>query len=102
MTRARSVFARRVAGAVPARTRRGSADGAGARARRAPGVAIPVVVTLLTANPLGIVVAGGVEAYGALSGSGKIDGAAKRTADEIAEQLRPRFEQQGWIAPGSS
>ena len=69
---------------------------------KAPGVAIPVVVTLLTANPLGIVVGGGVKAYGELSGSAKIEGAAKRTADEVAKQLRPRFEQQGWIAPAAN
>jgi hypothetical protein len=69
---------------------------------KSPGVAIPVVVTLLTANPLGIVVGGGVKAYGELSGSATIEGAAKRTADEIAKQLRPRFEQQGWIAPATN
>lgn len=70
---------------------------------RSPGVAIPVVVTLLTANPLGIVVGGGgVKAYGELSGAAKIEGAAKRTADEIATQLRPRFEQQGWLAPAAN
>ncbi len=69
---------------------------------KSPGVAVPLVVTLLTANPIGIVVGGGVKAYGELTGSAKIEGAAKRTADEIAKQLRPRFEQQGWITPGSS
>jgi hypothetical protein len=69
---------------------------------KSPGVAIPVVVTLLTANPLGIVVGGGVKAYGELSGSAKIEGTAKRTTDEVARQLRPRFEQQGWIAPSAN
>lgn len=69
---------------------------------KSPGVAIPVVVTLLTANPLGIVVGGGLKAYGELSGSAKIEGAAKRTADEVATQLRPRFDQQGWIAPATN
>jgi hypothetical protein len=69
---------------------------------KSPGVAVPVVVTLLTANPLGIVVGGGVKAYGELSGSAKIEGTAKRTADEVARQLRPRFEQQGWIAPATN
>lgn len=67
----------------------------------APGVAIPIVVTLITANPIGLVVGGGVKAYGELSGASKIEGAAKRSADRIAEELRPRFEQQGWIAPSA-
>jgi hypothetical protein len=51
---------------------------------------------------LGIVVGGGVKAYGELSGSAKIEGTAKRTTDEVARQLRPRFEQQGWIAPSAN
>ncbi len=68
---------------------------------KSPGVAVPAVVTLVTANPIGIVVGGGVKAYGELSGSAKVEGAGKRTADEIAKQIRPRFEQQGWIAPVS-
>lgn len=66
---------------------------------KSPGVAVPLVVTLVTANPIGIVVGGSVKAYGELSGSAKVEGAGKRTADEIAKQIRPRFEQQGWIAP---
>src|SRR5262245_5710548 len=66
------------------------------------GVAVPLAVTLLTDNPIGIVVGGGVKAYGELSGSAKIEGAGKRTADQIAKELRPRFEQQGWIASVSN
>ena len=69
---------------------------------KTPGMALPVAVALLTDNPIGIIVGGGVKAYGELSGSAKIEGAGKRSADEIAKQLRPRFEQEGWIAPSSS
>jgi len=35
---------------------------------------------------------------GAASGWDTIKGSAKRTADLIAKELRPRFEEQGWIA----
>jgi hypothetical protein len=38
-----------------------------------------------------------MKAYGEYSGSSQIEGRAKATAKEIADQLRPRFDQQGWI-----
>jgi hypothetical protein len=31
------------------------------------------------------------------SGKSKIEGAAQRTAEAIADQLRVRFKEQGWI-----
>ena len=31
-----------------------------------------------------------------MSGSATIEGAAKRTADKIAEEMRPTIEHQGW------
>ena len=49
-----------------------------------PGGAIPLVVAVATANPIGLVVAGAAKGYGELSGSETIDGAAQRTAHEIA------------------
>jgi hypothetical protein len=47
---------------------------------KAPGGAVPLVVAVATANPLGLVVSGAAKAYGEASGSETIEGAAKRTA----------------------
>jgi hypothetical protein len=43
------------------------------------------------------VVGGTAKLYGEGSGSDTIEGAAKRTADEISAQLREAAEEQGWI-----
>jgi len=64
-----------------------------------PGLFVPLAVTIATANPIGLVVGGAVKVAGEASGSSTIEGSAKRTADLIAKELRPKFEQQGWIAP---
>ena len=65
---------------------------------KSPGVAVPFLVTLATANPIGLVVGGAAKAYGEISGSQEIEGAGKRTAAEIAKELKVRFVQQGWIS----
>jgi Domain of unknown function (DUF4410) len=62
-----------------------------------PGMAVPVAVLAATANPIGLVVGGGAKLYGEATGSDAIEGAAKRTADEIAAQLKTAAEEQGWI-----
>jgi hypothetical protein len=62
-----------------------------------PGVAAPLAVLAATANPIGLVVGGGAKLYGEGSGSDTIEGAARRTADEISAQLRETAEEQGWI-----
>jgi hypothetical protein len=62
-----------------------------------PGGAVPLVVTVATANPLGLVVSGAVKGYGEMSGSETIEGAAQRTAHEIAEKIQLTAERQGWI-----
>jgi uncharacterized protein DUF4410 len=62
-----------------------------------PGGAVPLVVAVATANPVGLVVAGAAKAYGEASGSETIEGAARRTADAIAAKLRVAAEKQGWI-----
>jgi hypothetical protein len=64
---------------------------------KGPGAAAPLAVAIATGNPLGLVVASGMKVYGETSGSSKIDGRAEQTAKEVAHQLRPRFQQQGWI-----
>jgi Domain of unknown function (DUF4410) len=62
-----------------------------------PGMVLPLAVVAATANPIGLVVGGAVKATGEVTGSDTIEGAAKRTADEIAAQLRTAAEEQGWI-----
>jgi hypothetical protein len=64
---------------------------------KSPGVLVPIAVTAATANPIGLVVGGAVKVGGEVTGKTTIEGSAKRTAKEIAEQLRKRFEEQGWI-----
>lgn len=66
---------------------------------KGPGLVIPVVVTAATANPIGLIVSGAVKAEGEASGRDTIKGAAQRTAKQIADHLRKRFEEQGWIQP---
>jgi uncharacterized protein DUF4410 len=64
---------------------------------KTPGGAVGVAALIVTGNPVGLIVGGGVKAYGEYSGSAKIEGRAKDTAKEIAEKLRPKFQEQGWI-----
>ena len=64
---------------------------------KAPGVAVPLVVAAATGNPIGLIVSSAAKAEGEISGRTTIEGAAKRTADEIAAQLRGPFQKQGWI-----
>jgi hypothetical protein len=64
---------------------------------KGPGAAAPLGVALATGNPIGLVVSSGIKVYGEASGSSKIDGRAEQAAKRIADELRPRFRQQGWI-----
>jgi len=72
------------------------------KASKSPGAAVPLVVAIATKNPLGLIVSTGVKLHGEESGSSTIHGKAKQVAKTIADQLRPRFEQQGWIPPSTS
>lgn len=74
----------------------GDVDSSGGKT---PGVVVPALVTVATANPIGLVVGGAVKAAGELSGRSTLEGSAKRTAQEIADVLEKRFEEQGWIQP---
>ncbi len=64
---------------------------------KTPGAALGVAGLIATANPAGLIVSTGMKAYGEASGRSKIEGRAKATAKEIADVLRKRFEQDGWI-----
>jgi len=64
---------------------------------KTPGAVAPAAVAIATGNPLGLIVMGGMKVYGEASGSSGMEGRAKATAKEIADVLKTRFEQQGWI-----
>ncbi len=88
------VSAYEVTPAGPRRIGGGSVDSTGGKG---PGLLVPAIVTVATANPIGLVVSGAVKAEGQISGRTTIDGAANRTADAIAERLEKRFKDEGWI-----
>jgi hypothetical protein len=58
---------------------------------------MPAAVAIASGNPVGLIVSSGMKIYGEESGRSKIEGRAKQTAQEIADQLKIRFRQQGWI-----
>ena len=62
----------------------GVVDSAGGKA---PGVAVPLALAIASGNPIGL----------AVSSAMKVEGAEKRTAKEIADQLRVSFQREGWI-----
>jgi hypothetical protein len=62
-----------------------------------PGMVLPAAVLAATASPIGLIVGGAAKATGEVTGSETIEGAAERTAKEIAAQLRTAAEEQDWI-----
>jgi hypothetical protein len=64
---------------------------------KGPGAAVPAAVAIATANPIGLVVTSAVKAGAEMSGHSTIEGRGRQTAKKIAEQMKPRFQQQGWI-----
>jgi hypothetical protein len=72
----------------------GTVDAGG---NKGPGAAVPLAVAIASGNPIGLIVSSGIKIYGEKSGSSKVEGRAKQTASEIADQLKIRFQQEGWI-----
>ena len=64
---------------------------------KTPGAAVPLAVMLATENPVGLIVSGTMKIGGEVSGRSKIEERANQTAKEIAQRLKKRFEQLGWI-----
>lgn len=64
---------------------------------KTPGVAGPLAAAIASGNPLGLIISGGMKLYGEESGKSKIEGRIKQTVKEIADVLKERFKQQGWI-----
>ena len=72
----------------------GTLDSGGSKT---PGSAVGAATFIATANPAGFIVSTGMKVYGEASGSSKVEGRAKDTAKEIADVLKKRFQEQGWI-----
>jgi hypothetical protein len=72
----------------------GTLDSSG---NKTPGAALGVATFLATKNPAGLIISGGMKAYGEASGKDTIEGRAKATAKEISDLLKKRFQEQGWI-----
>ena len=64
---------------------------------KTPGIVVPLTVMVVTGNVIGPVLMGGAKIGMEVTGRSKIEGAAKQTAAAIADQLRIRFQEQGWI-----
>jgi hypothetical protein len=72
----------------------GSADSSGGKS---PGADLGAATLIITHNPVGLVVGGAANAYEEMSGKATVDGRAKQFANEIADVLKKRFQEQGWI-----
>ena len=72
----------------------GTTDSTGSKG---PGMALGLVTTLATHNPAGLIISGGMKLYGEESGKSKVGGRAESTAKEIADVLKKRFQDEGWI-----
>lgn len=68
-----------------------------AGAEKTPGGAAGLAVLAATKNPAGLIVSTGMHVYGEKTGSSKVEGRAKQAAEEIAEILKERFKEQGWM-----
>jgi hypothetical protein len=72
----------------------GTVDSGG---NKTPGMAAPAMLAIASGNPLGLIISGGMKVYGEESGSSTIEGRVKQTVKEISDQLKLRFQDQGWI-----
>ena len=63
----------------------------------APGVVVPLVVTAVTANPIGLLIMAPIKIGTEMSGRDTVKGVGKRMSDKIADELEKKFQEQGWI-----
>ncbi len=75
----------------------GSVTGDSGGGGKTPGGAIGAATALATRNPAGLIISTGIKVHGEKSGKSTVEGRAKQMADEIADALKKRFEEQGWI-----
>jgi hypothetical protein len=73
----------------------GSTDASGGG--KTPGMAVGAATFIATANPVGLIATSAMKLYGEKSGKSTVEGRAAQTAKEIADILKQRFQEQGWI-----
>jgi hypothetical protein len=73
----------------------GTVDSGGSKS---PGAVLGVAGLAATGNPAGLIISTGIKVYGEESGKSTVEGRAQQTAKEIADVLKQRFQQQGWIS----
>lgn len=64
---------------------------------RSPGVVVPLIVTVATANPIGLLVTLPVKVGSEMTGGSTVEGVGKKMADKIADVLEEKFREQGWL-----
>ena len=64
---------------------------------KSPGMVLGAATFLATKNPAGLIINAGAQTYEEASGSSTVEGRAKASAKEIADVLKKRFQEQGWI-----
>ena len=69
----------------------------GSKGAKGPGAGAGALGWAVTGSPIGLVASGGMKIYGEASGTATVEGRARQTANEIADKLKIRFEQEGWI-----
>jgi hypothetical protein len=65
---------------------------------KAPGADVGVLGLIATHNPAGLIISSGAKVYEQESGKSTVEGRAKQAAKEIADVLKKRFQEQGWIS----
>ena len=72
----------------------GATDAGGGKT---PGAAMGAATLIATHNPVGLIISTGIKVRGERTGSSTVEGRAKQTAKEIADVLKERLQQQGWV-----
>lgn len=62
-----------------------------------PGMLAGLAGLAATGNPVGLIVGGLSKITGEQTGSSNLEGMAKQAADKIADELKPKFKEQGWL-----
>ena len=73
----------------------GTADSTGGKT---PGAILPLIVTIATANPLGLIVMTPIKIGSEMTGRSTAEGVGKKMADKIADDFEKNFfHNQGWL-----
>lgn len=64
---------------------------------KTPGMLVGVAGLAATGNPVGLIVGGLSKVTGEETDSSNLEGMAKQAAGKIADALKPKFQEQGWL-----